>query len=108
MAGGKAPRAAGDRFERACIVRLRTAGYYAIRSAGSHGMADLIALRADRMPSFIQCKITDNTTVRERLAFYRAAEDAGAIAILVSRHTPRGALWVRVNPEGVRVPWTIQ
>lgn len=109
MTGGKAPRAAGDRFERACMERLRTAGYLVVRSAGSHGPADLIALRGDRLPALIQCKITDNTTTRVRAAFYRQGEDAGAVAVLAYRTGGRrsGIGFVRVNPEGVRAPWPI-
>jgi len=67
-----------------------------------------VALRADRLPALIQCKITDHMTARERMAFYRAAEDAGALAVIASRPgNGRGVLWVRVNPEGMRVPWQI-
>lgn len=108
MTGGKAPRQAGDRFERSCLLRLRDAGYIAIRSAGSYGPADLVALRADRLPALVQCKITDHMTARERASFYAVAEDAGAMAILACRPANgRGVLWVRVNPEGNRVPWQI-
>lgn len=109
MTGGKAPRAAGDRFERACMDKLRIAGYLVIRSAGSHGPADLVAFRSDRLPALIQCKITDNTTTRQRCAFYRTGEDAGAVVVLAYRtNGRRGAIgFVRVNPEGERQPWPI-
>lgn len=106
--GGKAPRAAGDRFERACMHRLAELGYLVIRSAGSLGPADLVALRGDRLPALVQCKITDNTTVRTRVAFYRAAEDAGALAVLVYRPVARrGAIWVRIDGAGTRHPYQI-
>lgn len=109
MTGGKAPRAAGDRFERANMERLRAAGYLVIRSAGSHGPADLVAMRGDRMPALIQCKITDTTTARQRAAFYRVAEDAGALAVLAYRTGGRrsGIGYARINPEGERVAWPI-
>jgi Holliday junction resolvase len=108
MTGGKAPRLRGDRFERACVARLKTAGYYVIRSAGSHGAADLVAFRSDRLPAFISCKVTDNTTTRQRAAFYRTAEDAGALAVLATRPANgRGITWQRVNPEGARHAWQI-
>jgi len=91
------------------MERLRAAGYLVVRSAGSHGPADLVALRSDRLPALIQCKITDNTTARQRMAFYRAAEDAGAVAVLAYRTAGRrsGVGFVRINPEGERVPWPI-
>lgn len=109
MTGGKAPRAAGDRFERAIFEKLRIAGYLVVRSAGSHGPADLVAFRSDRLPALIQCKITDNTTTRQRAAFYRVGENAGAMAVLAYRTGGRrgGIGFVRVNPEGERAPWPI-
>jgi Holliday junction resolvase len=108
MTGGKAPRLAGDRFERACSDRLRGLGFLVIRSAGSLGPADLVALRGDRVPALIQCKITDNTTVRTRMAFYRVATGAGAVPVLVYRAAQRrGAIWVRVDYAGTRIPYDI-
>jgi len=108
MTGGKAPRARGDRFERLCMDKLRAQGYAAVRSAGSQGPADIIALRADRLPAFIQCKVTDNTTTRQRCLFYRLAEDAGALALLACKPANgRGVLWIRVNSEGTRSQWQI-
>ena len=109
MTGGKAPRAAGDRFERACALRLKAFGFLVIRSAGSLGPADLVALRGDRLPALVQCKITDNTTVRTRIAFHRLATDAGAVAVLVFRPAKRrGAIWVRVDDAGNRQPYDIR
>lgn len=107
MTGGKAPRAAGDRFERNTADKLRAAGYLVVRSAGSHGPADLVAMRADRLPALIQCKITDNTTTRQRTAFYRTAEDAGCTAILACRPGRIGVAFVRITPGGYRVSWPI-
>src|SRR3954463_8669532 len=101
MPGGKAPRAAGDRFERACAIRLRKAGYLVIRSAGSLGPADLVAFREDRIATFVQCKITDNMTAQARADFYRVAFDAGAMAVLATRPIPRGGVhWLRLTNDG--------
>jgi Holliday junction resolvase len=105
MTGGKAPRAAGDRFERACVLRLRAHGFLVVRSAGSLGPADLVALRADHMPALIQCKITDTTTRAQRAAYYLQAEDAGAVAVIAFRPTRAGAVFVRIDTEGERHPW---
>ena len=105
MTGGKAPRAAGDRFERATVLRLREAGYLVVRSAGSHGVADIVALRGDRLPSLVQCKTTDNTTARQRTAYYKVAADAGAVAVLAFKPNGRGLAFLRVRPNGERVQW---
>ena len=107
MPGGKAPRAAGDRFERACVIRLRAHGFLVVRSAGSLGPADLVAMRGDSLPALIQCKITDNTTRAQRAAYCRQAQDAGAVAVIVSRPHRAGAVFVAVDPEGERTPWPI-
>jgi Holliday junction resolvase len=106
--GGKAPRAAGDRFERACAIRLKGLGYLVVRSAGSLGPADLIALRADRRPALVQCKVTDNTTVRSRIDYFRQAAGAGAEAVIVYRPKGhRGAVWVRIDAGGCRLPYLL-
>jgi Holliday junction resolvase len=107
MTGGKAPRAAGDRFERLVIERLRAHDYLAIRSAGSLGPADIWAARADRGLLLISCKVTDRTTVRERVAFLALAMDAGALAVIASR-TGRGRMaFVRIYGLGLRDPYDI-
>ncbi len=107
MTGGKAPRAAGDRFERLVIERLRAHGYLAIRSAGSFGPADIWAARADRGLLLISCKVTDRTTVRERCGFQDLATDAGALAVIASK-TGRGRMqFVRIHGPGLRDPYDI-
>lgn len=108
MTGGKAPRARGDRFERACIDRLRAFDYLAVRSAGSHGPADIWAARADRGLLLISCKVTDRTTVAERCAFLALAADAGALALIAST-TGRGRIqFARIHgPNGLRDPYDI-
>ena len=107
MTGGKAPRAAGDRFERLVIDRLRAFDYLAIRSAGSLGPADIWAARADRGLLLISCKVSDRTTVRERVAFLALAVDAGALAVIATK-TGRGRMqFVRIHDMGLRDPYDI-
>ena len=108
MTGGKAPRAAGDRFERLVIDRLRAFDYLAIRSAGSLGPADIWAARADRGLLLISCKVHDRTTARERCEFLGTAMDAGALALIASK-TGRGRIqFVRIHgPSGLRDPYDI-
>ena len=45
----------GRRFEYSVMHRLQRAGFYVIRSAGSHSLADLVALGANGV-ILIQCK----------------------------------------------------
>jgi Holliday junction resolvase len=101
MTGGKAPRARGDRFERACVIRLRTAGYEVIRSAGSLGPADIWAARGDRVLIWVQCKVTDTTTRAERVAYRTRANDAGALAVIASKRG-RMTVWHIITDGGQR------
>lgn len=108
MTGGKAPRAAGDRHERACMARLRALGYLVIRSAGSFGVADVVALRGDTLPLLISCKITDRTTTAERMELMAVAIDAGAIPLIASKPDRGQIKWTRVaGPNATRVPYDV-
>lgn len=46
----------GAKRERDALEYLRGLGYYAERTAGSHGVADIIALKKDHTPMLIQVK----------------------------------------------------
>lgn len=102
MTGGKKPRMAGDRFERAVVIRLRSLGYLVVRSAGSLGPADIWAARADVGLLLISCKVTDHTTARERRYFHALATDAGALALIASKPGPGHMEWQRIAHDGNR------
>lgn len=85
---GNANRRAGDYFERQTRATLRQHGWVVIRAAGSHGPADLVALRADKKPMLVSCKLDGYLRPAERLEFLGAAKQAGARAIVASR--PKG------------------
>jgi Holliday junction resolvase len=59
---------AGARRERAIIAHLEAEGYVAYRSAGSHGNADIIAVRYPRI-IFIQSKVA-SLSENEELKIY--------------------------------------
>lgn len=108
MTGGKAPRAAGDRFERACVERLRVAGFLVIRSAGSHGPADLVALRSDRAPALVQCKLGGAMTKYARAQFLETAVNVGAVAVIASKPERGHISWRLVlNNNGTCVDYSI-
>ena len=80
----------GARLERAAKTDLETAGYLVLRSSGSHGPADLVALPR-RVPAagdrpgrilLIQCKTDAYMPRTARLEFARLSQAVGAIAIL--------------------------
>jgi len=104
-------RARGDYLERQTLAALRAHGWYVQRSAGSHGLADVVALRAGNSPLLVQCKLDARMSPADRVALVEAARAAGARPIMAAR-SKRG--WVdlyvvRVDTSGplidsVRVP----
>lgn len=53
----------GTDFERRCFAALAKDGYFVVRSAGSHGIADLVALKPGQI-LLVQCK-RDGEILRE-------------------------------------------
>jgi Holliday junction resolvase len=69
------------------MVKLRAEGWVVYRAAGSHGYADLVALRAGDIPMLVQVKTDvkgpfDHFRPEERRALREEAERAGAQAML--------------------------
>lgn len=76
----------GRAFEYKMMTYYRRRGYYVTRSAGSHGAADLVAVKKNERPIFIQCKTgTAKVDMDEHNKLFRAALGAGARAIIVSK-----------------------
>lgn len=107
MPGGKAPRAAGDRFERMCFRNLSAAGWLTVRSAGSFGPCDLVALKRGRPPVLVQCKKTDNLTRAGRLALWNVGRQHGAIAVVVSNPQRGFIQWSQITEVGSYQPFQI-
>ena len=98
----------GADFERAVVRDFEAHGYAAIRSAGSHKPADVVALRVSET-LVIQCKRDGILRPAEWNKFYCWAAMAGATPILASKG-PRGhgiiyhRLTSRKDGKG-RQPW---
>ncbi len=75
----------GADFERKVAAHLRGDGYVVIRSAGSRGECDLVALKAGERPRLVQAKIGPHFSLAHRAALTRAACVAGAAAWLAIR-----------------------
>ncbi len=86
--------ARGARFERAAKAHLESAGYVVIRAAGSHGEADLVALRAGGSPLLVSCRINGKLGPLEREALHDAAKRAGGYPVLACRPA-RGRIELR-------------
>ena len=73
--------------ERQVQAQLQADGWVVYRSAGSHGCADLVALRRGYVPMFVQVKMDtrrpyDHFSPFERLALQQEAYQAGGRAVL--------------------------
>jgi Holliday junction resolvase len=87
-------RTRGDYLERQTKAALVDLGWLVTRSAGSMGIADLVALRKGSTPLLVSCKVGGRIDPGERAELCAAAEAAGARAILAQRRR-RG--WVRLD-----------
>lgn len=85
MTGGAAARRKGDTFERVTATWLRDRGFYVSRSAGSLGIADLVALRSDTSPLLISCKVNGRIGPEEWAELFDTATDAGAFPLVAWR-----------------------
>ena len=68
----------GYRLERLAVKQLRDKGYYVIRSAGSHGAADIIALNPTTI-MIIQIGVKGRKDAADREMLRRVPAPAGAI-----------------------------
>lgn len=74
----------GANFERRVKKYFEDLGYYVIRSAGSHGVFDLIAIKRGIVLG-IQCKIDGKLTPKEKLAMLTASAKFGIKPLLAYR-----------------------
>src|SRR5690242_18849916 len=58
---------AGRAFEYETMKRWKVKGYDVLRTAGSHGKFDVVAVRPDRKPELIQCKRCSDKSEAEGL-----------------------------------------
>ncbi len=83
--GGASPARRGVSFERDVKRWLEGLGYFAVRSAGSRGPADVVGLRAPDVKLLVQAKVDGKLPRAERLELLADADKAGALPILVDR-----------------------
>lgn len=94
----------GAALERACKEALEKAGWLAVRSAGSKGKVDVLAVRLGAV-AVVQCKRTGRLAPVDRAHLLRLAEDLGlgAVAVMAMRGpTGKGIVWRRLWGTG---PW---
>ena len=95
-------RTRGDYHERRTRAQLESLGWFVIRAGGSLGPADLVALRSDRRPWLVACKINGSASFGELTGLWIAAIQAGAHPI-VARRNGRGRIgWALLLEPPVR------
>jgi Holliday junction resolvase len=70
----------GADFERTVKRDLEAKGYFAIRSAGSHGAVDIIAIKKDDAMA-VQCKINGRLSPADRKQLLAVAHASGIKAM---------------------------
>ena len=90
----------GYRFESTIAGQLRQDGYFCVRSGGSHGVADVVALKPGQI-LLIQAKIDGNCTVAEWNELFATALQLGAVPLLAWR-PKRGVIEYR-RLTGLRI-----
>ena len=74
----------GYQFEQRCKKQLERAGWYVIRSAGSHGLVDICSLRQGEV-MLLQLSIPGYKSPRERDQLRELAKENKCRAFIVSR-----------------------
>lgn len=106
----------GARFERKVAESLRADGFWVLRAAGSHGKADLIALKPGQVV-LVQCKLSGPGGVRpaewNELWEMASAVDATAVVASINALKRGRIVYMRlIGPKsrpGMRapaLPWT--
>jgi Holliday junction resolvase len=87
----------GRTFEYKIATYFRRHGYFVVRAAGSHGPADLVAIKKGNRPLFIQCKKGSAIVGKdEHNALYAAATEAGANAVIAVSEDRKSTIYKAV------------
>lgn len=108
--------ARGANFERRVVKELTAAGYYAMRSAGSRGKVDVVAVWqtwrsrhiyfTPEMTMFVQCKLKGVLPNKDRRELCRVARECSCLPILASRENGKVVYRV-VRPRAKQDEWKV-
>jgi Holliday junction resolvase len=93
-------RQRGDYLERQCRAVLVSHGWWVIRAAGSHGVADLVAMRRGQTPLAVSCKLDGRVGPAERAALRQVADMAHVVPVIASRKRPGWVLLEVLGRDG--------
>lgn len=66
--------------------QLEDDGWFVTRSSGSHGPADLVALKRGKPPLLVQCKANGRISQEEKDELVKVSKSVGAIPVLAANH----------------------
>ena len=97
-------KSSGTDFERKVKRHLEKLGYCAVRSAGSSGPADVVALKFGCMPLFVQCKKNGRLDAGEWNELLDFSLKAGAMPVLADGRDSRQTAYYRLTgrKSGIR------
>lgn len=93
---GRSQYRRGVRFEHTTLYDLRSNGYYAQRTPGSRGVADVIAVRRGQV-LLVQCKISGSLAPEPWNDLYDAALDCGAVPVMAEKDAPGSLRYWRLE-----------
>jgi Holliday junction resolvase len=89
--------ARGANFERKVKKELETDGWFVVRSAGSKGVADLVAVNQKGVPMFVQCKLSGIITKQEVATLEEFAHKYHARAFIAEKGEKGQPKWTLVR-----------
>jgi Holliday junction resolvase len=95
-------RQRGDYLERQVKAALVSHGWWVVRAAGSHGVADLVAMRRGRTPLAVSCKLDGYLRPGERADLRQVAAMAAVVPVVASRKRPGYVLLEVLARDGTR------
>lgn len=88
----------GRTFEYKIMTYFQRRSYFVIRAAGSHGPADLVAVRKGERPVFVQCKKGSATVGKdEHNELFKVALQAGARAVIAESEDRKPTVFKEVT-----------
>jgi len=94
----------GSAHERRTKEKLEADGYYVIKSAGSRGVADLVAIKRDQI-LLVQGKLSSRLDPKDWNQLLTVADEIGALAIVVGRGQKMHRITGPKDGRGGKQPW---
>ena len=93
----------GRALEYKIAILFRRKGYFVVRSAGSHGAADLVAVKRGKKPLLIQAKKgKGGISIEERNKLFLTAIEVDSVPIVVIKEDRKLAVYTQLTGIAVK------